>query len=112
VPSAPFVAGSQTSAAAADAALPRTGTQRRAVYDAIAAAGIHGLTDEECQDRLRMNPSTQRPRRVELVERRLIMPLSKRPVRSGLRAVVWVTVEVFARTRAGAQLRLELGGVR
>jgi hypothetical protein len=49
-----------------------------------------GATDEEMQTALRMNPSTQRPRRVELVEEGLIVDSGeRRPTRSGRAAIVW-----------------------
>jgi len=58
----------KTMIASAVAAYPATGTARRRVLDAIAQAGERGRTDEELQDELNMNPSTERPRRIELVE--------------------------------------------
>ena len=80
--------GSATSKAAALSVAPRTGTQRRRVLDAIAASG--GLTDEEIQARLAMNPSTQRPRRVELVEGGWIKDSgARRPSSSGRESIVW-----------------------
>jgi predicted ArsR family transcriptional regulator len=59
-----------------------------------AIRGSDGMTDEELQDFLEMNPSTQRPRRIELVEKGLVRDSSrKRKTRSGRTAVVWVACE-------------------
>ena len=70
--------------------LPASGTQRRWVLDWIRVQGEHGATDEEIQLGLGMNPSTQRPRRVELVEGGWIEDSGKlRKTRSGRNAVVW-----------------------
>jgi len=51
----------------------------------------HGpKTDEQMQDALGMNPNTQRPRRVELVERGLVGDSGeRRPTRAGRKAIVW-----------------------
>jgi len=49
-----------------------------------------GATDEEIQTWLGMNPSTQRPRRVELVKKGLVVDSGKtRQTRSGRKATVW-----------------------
>lgn len=49
-----------------------------------------GCTDDEMQVILGMNPSTQRPRRIELVERNFVEDSGlRRPTRSGKPAVVW-----------------------
>jgi hypothetical protein len=49
-----------------------------------------GGTDEELQDALGMNPNTQRPRRIELVERGLVRDSGRtRKTKSGRRATVW-----------------------
>lgn len=83
---------SPTSREAADAILPRADTLRRAVLDALQAAPA-GLTDEEMQDQIPMTASTQRPRRVELVEAGLVRDSGDtRPTRSGRKAVVWKAV--------------------
>ena len=69
-------------------AYPASGTQRRAVLLFITDLG--GATDEEIQLGLGMNPSTQRPRRVELVEGGWIEDSGeRRKTRSGRSAVVW-----------------------
>lgn len=72
---------------------PRTGNGRRRVLDCIADS-IDGATDEEVQDWLGMNPSTQRPRRVELVEGGWVCDSGlTRKTRSGTSAVVWALTE-------------------
>lgn len=77
---------------AAILAFPGTGTQRRRVLDHIARTG--GATDEEMQQALDMNPSTQRPRRVELVDDGWVEDSGRtRKTPSGRDAVVWVLTE-------------------
>lgn len=96
----------ETQRTAAVAAYPTTGTWRRKVLDAITDSGNYGMTDEEIQDLLRMNPSTQRPRRVELVEGGWIVDSQRRRrTRARRDAVVWVTA-----ARAHSDTRLRLGG--
>ncbi len=46
----------------------RSGTQRKMVLDLIKSAYPDGYIDEEMVQILGMNPNSQRPRRVELVE--------------------------------------------
>ena len=90
----PYVRGSETSLEAAIAAEPNAGTQRRRVLDILRAyrqTQIGGLTDHQMQVWLGMNPSTQRPRRVELVKQGFVVDSGKtRLTPSGKRAVVWV----------------------
>lgn len=83
-----------TARKAALAVTPRTGTQRHAVLASILQAHRDGATDEELQTALAMNPSTQRPRRVELVEGGFVVDSGKRrPSRSGNASIVWVATE-------------------
>jgi transcription initiation factor IIE alpha subunit len=86
---APSVGGSATSAAAADSLAPKTlnAMQRRVLE--LLAANPQGLTDEEMQTRLGMNPSTQRPRRIELMRRGLVVESGTRRTASGRMAGVW-----------------------
>jgi hypothetical protein len=86
---APSVNGSITSANAADSLAPATlnAMQRRVL--ALLAATPDGLTDEEMQTRLGMNPSTQRPRRIELARRGLVVEAGTRRTASGRMATVW-----------------------
>ena len=90
----PFVAHSETSRDAA-ASLPNAGTLRALIYwYLVADAGTgNGHTDEELQADLAMPPSTQRPRRVELVKAGLVRDSGRvRKTRSGRNAVVWEAV--------------------
>lgn len=66
-------------------------TLRQRVYHAIMTAGERGMTDEEIQGQLGMNPSTERPRRLELAKAKMIrLNGATRPTASGRRAAVWV----------------------
>ena len=86
---APSVNGSITSAKAADSLGPATlnALQRRVLE--LLAATPGGLTDEEQQRLLEMNPSTQRPRRIELARRGLVVEAGTRRTASGRNASVW-----------------------
>jgi transcription initiation factor IIE alpha subunit len=86
---APAVNGSATSAKAADSLTPvaLNAMQRRVLE--LLAVWPQGLTDEEMQQRLGMNPSTQRPRRIELMRRGLVAEAGTRRTTSGRMAVVW-----------------------
>lgn len=87
----PYQRHSQTSLDAADKIVGKSGTLRRSVYEIIWHAGSRGMTDEEVQNALAMNPSTERPRRVELMDGGVICDSGKtRLTRSGRGAVVWV----------------------
>jgi len=82
---APAVNGSATSAAAADSLGPATlNAMQRRVLELLQATP-DGLTDEEMARRLGMNPSTQRPRRIE----RLVVTCGTRRTASGRNADVW-----------------------
>ena len=86
----PFVRGSQTSKEAAKAIRPSAGTLSYIVLAFLFKRGEKGATDEEMQLSLRMNPSSQRPRRVELVQGRRVEDSGRvRRTRSGRKAVVW-----------------------
>jgi hypothetical protein len=86
---APTVTGSTTSAAAADS-LDGTTLNRlhKAVLAYIAGRG-DGCTDEEIARALGMNPSTARPRRIELARRGLVVEAGTRRTTSGRMASVW-----------------------
>jgi len=89
----PHQTHSATSAEAAERAEPRAGTDQALILAALRFAGDYGGTDEEMQNALGMNPSTQRPRRIELVSVGLVVDSGEtRPTRSGRRAVVWRAV--------------------
>ena len=86
---APAVQHSRTSMAAADSLTPeRMNALQRAVY-ALLASEPEGLTDEQIQARLGMNPSTERPRRIELARRGLVIEAGTRKTTSGRMASVW-----------------------
>lgn len=82
-------------------------TSREAMESMEVAGGVNSLqatvyaflvnrssTDEEVQDALGMNPSTERPRRVELVEKKLVRDSGdRRLTKAGRRAVVWETTD-------------------
>lgn len=80
---------SETSRSAAEAAAGGARSQRKAVFDLL-KANEQGLTDEEIQRMLAMNPSTERPRRIELLYAGLVMDSGEvRRTLSGRKAVVW-----------------------
>ena len=84
---APSVNGSATSAAAADSLTPKTlNAMQRRVYEFL---GRTPSTDEEIADVLAMNPSTVRPRRIELAKRGLIVEAGTRRTASGRMATIW-----------------------
>jgi hypothetical protein len=92
-PSPPAQAHSPTSVAAAASVegVPAS-TWRQKVYEYIDSQGYLGATDEEVQEALGMNPSTQRPRRVELVRFGVVRDSGvTRKTRSNRSAVVWVS---------------------
>jgi hypothetical protein len=77
----------ETSKAAAWAALPGSGTQRRRVLELV---GRCACTDEEISHHLDMNPSSVRPRRGELVAGGWIEDSGvRKATESGEFAVVW-----------------------
>jgi hypothetical protein len=79
-----------TAKTAALAVLPRTGTQRRRVYDRIARAGLYGITDQGLQADLDMDGNTERPRRVELVRGGFVVDSGRRRIIDGRPAIVWI----------------------
>lgn len=82
---------SETSAEAADKIEPNAGTLRRLVLNHLRALGNAGATDIEIQTALGLDPSTQRPRRVELCRDMLVHDSGRtRRTPSGRRATVWV----------------------
>lgn len=87
----PFVRGSATSEAAAEAIGEVTGHLRRMVFELLGEHLQGGLTDHQMQELLVMNPSTQRPRRVELVDQGFVIDSGRRRLTpSGRAAVVWI----------------------
>jgi hypothetical protein len=81
---------SRPSVEAAEAIRPSTNRLRQRVFDYIESRGADGATDQECQKDLGMDESTQRPRRWELAQARLITQAGTRRTKSGRAATVWV----------------------
>jgi hypothetical protein len=87
---APAVQTSRTSMQAADSLGPATlNAMQRRVYEFLLERGAAGATDEEMQNGLPMPASTQRPRRIELARKGLIVEAGTRRTTSGRMAVVW-----------------------
>jgi hypothetical protein len=86
----PFQRHSDTSKAAA-AALKGRETLQALVYEAITSSGARGMTDPEAQVHLSLSGSTQRPRRVRLVELGLVRDSgNRRASEAGRLCTVWV----------------------
>lgn len=90
-----------TSAAAALSVEERKDTQRAEVRAFIKAAGAEGRTDDEIQEQLHLDGSSERPRRWELWKLGLIDmkrdaqgEVVRRLTRTQRRAVVWVTTGI------------------
>lgn len=87
----PFQAHSDTSREAAVSIKASTATLREQVLEAIRR---HPSTDEGLSNRLALSPNTCRPRRVELVDRGLVVDSGRREkTASGRSAVVWIVKE-------------------
>jgi hypothetical protein len=87
----PYQPHSETSRQAAEDAVALVPNARQRVFNLIHQS--NGLTDEEVCDRLSMNPSTERPRRIELERAGLVRDSgNQRPNLSGSLAVIWVGV--------------------
>jgi len=92
-PDAPYQRHSETSRDAAELIEPDVASLRGRVLAYLRKCGEKGATDDEMQVALQMNPSTQRPRRIELWKAGFIEPTSEtRPTRSGRQATVWRAV--------------------
>lgn len=86
---APAQQHSATSRAAAEAlGMGALNALQRVVFLWIAEHGP--ATDEEIAAGLGMNPSTARPRRIELVRRGFVVPAGTRRAASGRMATVWM----------------------
>jgi hypothetical protein len=91
----PFQKHSATSLQAADLAQPSMNALQAKVLAEIRRSGPAGATDEQLQSDLKMNPSTQRPRRIELVAKGLVADGgARRRTRANRWAVAWVAVKV------------------
>lgn len=89
-----------TSEAAAVGIEDAKNTQRAIVYAAIRAAGIEGRTDDELQEQLGLDGSSERPRRWELWKQERICirrdsggQAVRRRTRTNRSAVVWITTQ-------------------
>ena len=90
---APFERHSPTSFDAAKLIEPKAGTLRKKLLDELRHFPRSGLTDQEMQELTNMDPSTQRPRRIELAKAGLIEDSGRtRQTVSGRQAVIWVAV--------------------
>ncbi len=90
-PELPFQLHSEESREAAELIEPDAASLRGVVLAHIRQCGETGATDDEMQIALKMNPSTQRPRRIELWEADLIEKSGHtRPTKSGRNAAVWI----------------------
>jgi predicted ArsR family transcriptional regulator len=93
---------SDTSREAAEQIEPREGTLRRLVLDYLRKFGPS--TDEQMQENLEMAQNTQRPRRIELVDRGFVRDSGRTaPTKSGRAAVLW---EIRPQDPPQAQQRL------
>ena len=88
----PRQAHSPTSIEAAEAIKPDSNRLRAVVLAWIRSRGELGSTDEEGIAGTGMNPSTYRPRRIELWRAGVIREGGERLTASGRKAVVWVGV--------------------
>jgi hypothetical protein len=87
-----YQAHSDTSREAAERIEPTAGTLRRKVLDYMRV--VREATDERMQDELRLNPSTQRPRRIELVASGHLRDSGRTALtKSGRKAVLWEIVD-------------------
>ncbi len=93
-PTAPHVAGSETSKAAAEQITPHVSWLQGIVLEFIRYRGAYGATDAEIVEELETDPSTARPRRVELRDAGLIVDSGcTRPSPSKHPMTVWVAKE-------------------
>jgi hypothetical protein len=91
---APAIRRSPTSRAAASSIAPALGALQGQLLRHVCSMGSAGCTDEEAQIALSMNPSTQRPRRIELARDGLIVDSGEtRKTRSGRSARVYRATE-------------------
>lgn len=84
----------RTSIAAANNALPKTGSLRRKVYEYILAQGLRGATDQEIENTLRLDGNTVRPTRLSLIKDGYILDTgTTRKNANGNECIVWRTIE-------------------
>lgn len=86
----PYQRHSRTSKAASKGMETKAPSLRAQVLMVIRCADVKGMTDEEIQQTLGINGSTERPRRVELLKAKCIMDSGMtRLTTTGRKAVVW-----------------------
>jgi len=86
----PYQGHSTTSERAAQEIAGSADSLRRLIYNYIAKGSP--VSDEEIQDYLCMNPSTERPRRIELVKLGLVRDSGQQgKTRSGRACTLWVS---------------------
>lgn len=91
----PYQKHSDTSRSAAEAIADVAHTYKAKVLEAIQKAGVHGMTDEECARKLLLDPKTQRPLRVRLVEEKLVVDSGqRRKTLGGRNAIVWMSAQL------------------
>lgn len=94
-PTAPYVTRSVTSKEAAEAIRPKVNALQAKVFDAIYSKGLFGATDSEIQDALKMEGSTERPRRRELeIMGKIVNSGTSRKQENGRNATVWIATEL------------------
>jgi hypothetical protein len=94
------VAGSETSAAAAESVREKAASMRSRIEACFFACGEYGMTDDEVEELLGFRHQTASPRRRELeLDGALVGTGRKRETRSGRMAQVYVHIE-----RAGPEL--------
>lgn len=93
-PDRPGHRGVETSVAAAADLAPRLAPLQRQVLEAISAAGMRGLTADECCQALKLDRWTVQPRTSELRRKLLIGDSGQRRRNaSGKSAIVWCSRE-------------------
>ena len=96
----PYQAHSETSYDAAVEIQKSAQNLKTKVYEHIVKCGHRGATDEEIQQDLRMNPSTQRPRRVDLVKEDLVVNSgASRLTSSNRKASVWIDANLLPKNQ-------------
>jgi len=85
----PYQAHSETSRTAAEGMRSTAVTDRELVLRLLKGK-LGGMTDEEIQRKLKLNPSTERPRRIELVQAGKVRDSGRRRnTASGRPAAIW-----------------------
>ena len=89
----PAQSHSETSVAAAELIEPSIGSLQAKILNGLREEGYEGQTDEEIALAWELNPSTSRPRRIELVNAGLVADSGRtRKTISGRSATIWVAV--------------------